>query len=1493
MATRVNTKFVLILCSIMIVLVMGVAAIWYKFVHKDPKRQIMRADSLLAQGKTDDALDIYEAVLTKDSNNLELTHTIINVLNAMKPTDRVEAFDILRKSLGYLRHATELLPHDEALLENYFGKLHELGETLGQGYYESLLEQSSNKVENYPDNIVGNKYHGIAQVSLLRPDLTPEEIQQARASLETAREIMPDDAETAFFLARWYISQASRFEHDIGKDLEVERLKNQAIDIAAKTYNIDPNDPLRIKRYLTILLYRKINMIDEATAIIDRLESELLDNPEPEDLVNSIAYNLTRVDTTPIEQPDDLPETTRGLVRAEKILRTAAEKHPDVISHTFQLASMLNRMHRVDDALAHFQKVREYEQYDNYLDYLKMQNMKMSSNYEISNLLIIQAEKASDSETRENLILQARSLIDEMITNYGETPHSNLQNGKILLVEGKYQEALTYFVRASSGFNDSNLDALRICAETALLAREYGEAAQKMELFVDGLSSEKDSIPFRKRLVELYLGMKQIEPAQEHLEIMASQNPDDDSIRILRADMLAVEGEYEEALTIYRGMKDADNGRIAQKIAGVYSELNQKDKARVVLKDYCRDHPEDVTALRQLLFLTDDPDEKQSIIDMAAAGGISEKQIKILRISASLGDTDDTDAIADQLLDIQEDPLQKAVTQARYYYRLGNKEKSRTALEEAAAIDPDDPFVIAMRFEFALDEKDWAAAEQLAHTAKEKNLDFANGRFYEGQLLKARGELDNAINALQEALSVRPVFADGHRMLAMAMIEKGDYEAAEASYRKAITQRPNSFEALTGLAYVLNHRGQYQEALDLFRKAKTYQPGNPVILEQYLNYEVEHGNRDTVLEERWKIAEEKPDNSVNKRKLALLLAEDDSVDDALDIIQELIDTEGRTRENIHCLASIHRLAGDPDKGRSAIDTYMSERSADADLNDHLMLARYLILTGEIDDGVKAYQNAIDIDSSRSHDITYELADTLFNNGFIRQAITLYEKLHLADPEDDGLSLRLGQSLVMVGSYDQAMEIAQNTEPGNPRTQVLKAIIHYKQDNDKEALSLLDAAIRQNETLAIAYYHRGVVLMKDPLQQETAIENLKKALNIDPQLYAAREKLVEVFSERDNYGEAIHELQTWLKWDPENLEARTQLLAFYKKDRNVTSALALANESIEMFPDNPAWLEERGIIYAHMGKFDNAEADYLKAVKLNPKESNLNQLANHYLGMKQPRTAIETLVNHADLLNKSPILQATRARAASAMGEHEVAENLYRKALDRANSLEEIATITYQITSTYNRDTAIKLLSESNNQIQPLWARLQIAQIEIQQQENAKALYHLQEIEKTVSPGDTDMLVTVNQALALAYHLERDYYQAEKIYRKLLELDPDDTKTMNNLAYLLADELNEPDKALQLAQQAVELSPNNANYLDTLGWIQKLNGQLEAAKSSLERSIAISKQPAGYLHLGEVYIEMEFLDRAAEYLKQAAELADKFNDKQVLEEAENLLADIRQ
>lgn len=137
------------------------------------------------------------------------------------------------------------------------------------------------------------------------------------------------------------------------------------------------------------------------------------------------------------------------------------------------------------------------------------------------------------------------------------------------------------------------------------------------------------------------------------------------------------------------------------------------------------------------------------------------------------------------------------------------------------------------------------------------------------------------------------------------------------------------------------------------------------------------------------------------------------------------------------------------------------------------------------------------------------------------------------------------------------------------------------------------------------------------------------------------------------------------------------------------------------------------------------------------------------------------------------------------------------------------------------------------------------------------------------------------ALCGAYDELKMYQQSEPLYEKLLQLDPDRPILLNNFAYHLSLRNVRLDEALVMSQKAVAAEPENAAYLDTIGWIYYQLGEYEKAKSFIEQSLELRPDSAEVAdHLGDVYFKLGDRENAEKYWRQA--LQADHNRKEILE-----------
>jgi uncharacterized protein (TIGR03790 family) len=108
-------------------------------------------------------------------------------------------------------------------------------------------------------------------------------------------------------------------------------------------------------------------------------------------------------------------------------------------------------------------------------------------------------------------------------------------------------------------------------------------------------------------------------------------------------------------------------------------------------------------------------------------------------------------------------------------------------------------------------------------------------------------------------------------------------------------------------------------------------------------------------------------------------------------------------------------------------------------------------------------------------------------------------------------------------------------------------------------------------------------------------------------------------------------------------------------------------------------------------------------------------------------------------------------------------------------------------------------------------------------------------------------------LAVQHDLAGQADQAIERYRRVLAVDPRNPTALNNLAYSLAVNKNNPKEALPIARQALAVSPQNGTVLDTLAWVEYLSGDVTTAAKRIP--LAVQSEPGSpdiRLHAATIY-----------------------------------------
>ena len=109
-------------------------------------------------------------------------------------------------------------------------------------------------------------------------------------------------------------------------------------------------------------------------------------------------------------------------------------------------------------------------------------------------------------------------------------------------------------------------------------------------------------------------------------------------------------------------------------------------------------------------------------------------------------------------------------------------------------------------------------------------------------------------------------------------------------------------------------------------------------------------------------------------------------------------------------------------------------------------------------------------------------------------------------------------------------------------------------------------------------------------------------------------------------------------------------------------------------------------------------------------------------------------------------------------------------------------------------------------------------------------------------------------MAVAYSEVGLKDKAEKYYKEALSLEPEKPSRLNDLAYFLIDSGRNLTEGMELANKALESSPDNYEFLHTKGWGLYKQGKYKEALDILQKSWNLRRQNAVYHHKAYLHLE---------------------------------------
>jgi tetratricopeptide (TPR) repeat protein len=585
--------------------------------------------------------------------------------------------------------------------------------------------------------------------------------------------------------------------------------------------------------------------------------------------------------------------------------------------------------------------------------------------------------------------------------------------------------------------------------------------------------------------------------------------------------------------------------------------------------------------------------------------------------------------------------------------------------------------------------------------------------------------------------------------------------------------------------------------------------------------------------------------------------------------------------------------GKSELASQAIEYYQKAHALDSDAAITERLAEVYAASQRTDEAIRQAKSALeqDPDNLAAHRLLariyiHNLGDMSPDNAqkeTISLAVDQLKAVQRLDPTDVESQLWLAH---LYGFQNKP----QQTE------QVLRGILSHSADNEgaleqlsqlyldegrsQDAISVLKNAARGSNSAAL-YDLLGTAYAKSN-NFSGAEEAFQRAITLEPDDASHRKGLAQALLSDHKYEQALSQYERLTKIEPDNPENYLRMSQIYrhlnqldKSESNLMQAKKYAPGSLEV-------LYNEALLYEAQARYKDAIqvlSDAIAGVKAQQQEGqpapNALTILYEQLGMAYRQSGDFSSAERSfeDMQQLGPASQKrgelllidtyrTSGDIKRAIAEAEKART--------ADPADQSLTVTYAMLLGDNgqTDDATKVLRgllHGNQADRETY--LDVAQIE----ERGKRYVDAQtDANKALgmSQDDSDK-ETVWFLLGSIYDGQKEYDQAEQMFRKALAINPHDAMVLNYYGYMLADRDIRLGEAITMIHSAVVEDPTNGAYLDSLGWAYYKQGSLAEAQQYLQQAVSHSaNDPTVLGHLGEVYAKLGQTDRAEQTWEKA-------------------------
>lgn len=244
------------------------------------------------------------------------------------------------------------------------------------------------------------------------------------------------------------------------------------------------------------------------------------------------------------------------------------------------------------------------------------------------------------------------------------------------------------------------------------------------------------------------------------------------------------------------------------------------------------------------------------------------------------------------------------------------------------------------------------------------------------------------------------------------------------------------------------------------------------------------------------------------------------------------------------------------------------------------------------------------DEPESYGGLFGLGSVLVREGKPQEGLTLFRRcLEVSRGGTSSAHFNIGVIHYAAKRLEEAraaFERALEDDPSNPRPARALAELMRREGNVDQAVELLEKTISlQPDAKALLAlgemrYQQG--------QAQRAFEDMRRALELDPQLVAAHYKVSKICLKLDRIDEALHHLRTFVQAQPSSAQARLELGVLLGNQGELEEAEAQLRKVIALSPEHATGHFNLGVLLGRKEQIDEAMQAFRRTIEFDPKHA---------------------------------------------------------------------------------------------------------------------------------------------------------------------------------------------------------------------------------------------------------------------------------------------------